>query len=87
MELGINFIFPTSSEKLRVHFNVKSYAKGPCSIVDSNSTKFNPYSWNKHANIFFIDQPVGVGYSYADFDEVAVSYYVFDIAMGYIDAL
>jgi len=42
---------------------------GPCRIVDANSTEFNPYSWNSNANIFFIDQPVGVGFSYAEYGE------------------
>ncbi|KAI0077822.1 serine carboxypeptidase [Panus rudis PR-1116 ss-1] len=42
---------------------------GPCQVVSNNETKFNPYSWNEAANIFFIDQPVGVGGSYAEYGE------------------
>ncbi|THU80421.1 alpha/beta-hydrolase, partial [Dendrothele bispora CBS 962.96] len=42
---------------------------GPCSIIYNGSettTEFNPLSWNTNANIFFIDQPVGSGFSYSE---------------------
>ncbi|KAG1863717.1 Alpha/Beta hydrolase protein [Suillus subluteus] len=59
---------PGSSSALGLLFEL-----GPCSIdingSSPNGTRWNPYSWNQEANIFFLDQPVGVGYSYADFGE------------------
>ncbi|KAG6811216.1 hypothetical protein H0H92_008511 [Tricholoma furcatifolium] len=40
---------------------------GPCSVAnEGKNTTFNPHSWNNNANIIFLDQPVNVGYSYAD---------------------
>ncbi|KAI0271165.1 serine carboxypeptidase [Russula aff. rugulosa BPL654] len=38
---------------------------GPCRINNqSTGVDFNPSSWNEYANVLFIDQPVGVGFSY-----------------------
>jgi len=42
---------------------------GPCRVVDNSTTKYHPQAWNEKANVFFIDQPIGVGYSYADYGE------------------
>jgi len=46
---------------------------GPCRVVSDNATVYNPHSWNAHANIFFVDQPIGVGYSYADYGETVTT--------------
>ncbi|TBU28169.1 serine carboxypeptidase [Dichomitus squalens] len=42
---------------------------GPCRVTSPNSTEFHPQSWNEYSNIFFIDQPVDVGFSYAEYGE------------------
>ncbi|EPQ61308.1 serine carboxypeptidase [Gloeophyllum trabeum ATCC 11539] len=42
---------------------------GPCRVVNATATEFSEESWNSNANIFFIDQPVGVGFSYAEYGE------------------
>ena len=40
---------------------------GPCRIADEGkNTTYNTHSWNTHTNMIFLDQPVNVGYSYAD---------------------
>ncbi|RDB27312.1 Carboxypeptidase Y [Hypsizygus marmoreus] len=50
-------------------FSWSSFDAGPCRISDANGTKYHPESWNSNANVFFVDQPIGVGYSYADYGE------------------
>lgn len=38
---------------------------GPCLINNDSSTiRLNPQSWNQNTNIMYIDQPIGVGFSY-----------------------
>lgn len=46
---------------------------GPCHVLDADGPKYHPESWNSKANISFIDQPVGTGFSYAEYGETAVS--------------
>eukprot|EP00966_Prymnesium_polylepis_P202097 4682012-Prymnesium_polylepis.1 len=38
---------------------------GPCSVnADGTDTISNPYSWNSRANLLYVDQPTGTGFSY-----------------------
>ncbi|KAH7106100.1 serine carboxypeptidase [Auriculariales sp. MPI-PUGE-AT-0066] len=45
---------------------------GPCRWAE-DGLEHNPFSWNHDMNLFFLDQPVGVGYSYADYGETVVT--------------
>ena len=51
---------------------------GPCKISDASGPKFRPEAWNSNASIFFVDQPIGVGFSYAEHGESVVRIYCFE---------
>ena len=38
-------------------------------MSDEGKLEKNPHTWVRSFNIIFIDQPVGVGFSYSDFGE------------------
>jgi len=42
------------------------YENGPYHIEKNLSLTLNPYAWNSHANVLWIDQPVGTGFSYSN---------------------
>ncbi|KAH8069754.1 serine carboxypeptidase [Aureococcus anophagefferens] len=50
---------------------------GPCKVnADGSATTKNAHSWNSNANVLYIDQPTGTGFSYGtgyDHDEVGVA--------------
>ncbi|KAH6645248.1 putative carboxypeptidase S1 [Truncatella angustata] len=40
---------------------------GPCRFVDNETEpSINPYSFNEYANMLYVDQPIGVGFSYGN---------------------
>ncbi|KAJ4231907.1 hypothetical protein NW759_002303 [Fusarium solani] len=42
---------------------------GPCHFVDNKTEpSLNPHSWNEYANMLYIDQPIGTGFSVGDLD-------------------
>jgi carboxypeptidase C (cathepsin A) len=50
----------------------------------------NPYSWNANANLLFVDQPVGTGFSYSRWpldyvtNEVQVAQQLYDFLQAFV---
>ncbi|KAL1500122.1 hypothetical protein AB1Y20_012795 [Prymnesium parvum] len=63
---------------------------GPCSVsADGSSTIPNAYSWNSKANLLYIDQPAGTGFSYGsglDHNEAAVAADMYDFVQQFFKA-
>ena len=61
---------------------------GPYIMDDGESAfKPNPYSWNREANLLFIEAPAGVGYSYCDKDAVCEDFDDFNSSLDNLDAM
>jgi len=56
---------PGCSSELALFFE-----NGPYTVNENLTLATNPYSWNTFANLLYIDQPVGTGFSYANSDYV-----------------
>lgn len=41
---------------------------GPYRLKDDQTLEYNEGSWDEFANMLFVDQPVGTGFSYANTD-------------------
>merc|ERR1719345_52748 len=60
---------------------------GPCQVnAAGTNTTNNPYSWNTKANLLYIDQPAGTGFSYGtgmDHDEAGVAKDMYAFLQGF----
>lgn len=46
---------------------------GPYRLKDDKTLEYNEGSWDEFANIMFVDNPLGTGFSYADTDSYVQS--------------
>jgi len=50
------------------------FENGPYKVNETTgAVSVNPWSWNTRANLLYVDQPVGTGFSYADFSQDMVT--------------
>jgi cathepsin A (carboxypeptidase C) len=61
---------------------------GPCQVTaDGSATTSNPWSWNNEANLLYIDQPAGTGFSYGtgmDHNEAGVASDMYDFLQQFM---
>jgi len=61
---------------------------GPCQVNENGTaTVTNPYSWNSNANLLYIDQPAGTGFSYGlgmDHNEAGVAADMYDFLQQFM---
>jgi len=59
---------------------------GPCKVsTDASTTTLNPNSWHTHANVMWVDQPAGVGFStgLGTHNEAGVAQNMFTFLQGF----
>ena len=44
---------------------------GPFNVTLEGKVFINPYSWNNKANLLFVDQPIGTGFSHSSVDDMS----------------